>query len=96
MKELAGIKFPDMVTSDPALLSAFFNGYSIADSWRKVLLSAVKEKVRAAAALNGTRMSEARVEDVARISGEYVEFLTNLLHARYKFEKNVKESEAYK
>lgn len=80
---------------DPALLSAMFLGYAQQEQWRKVVLATCRELVRAGAATAGRRLSEARIDDLARMHRSYLEFLEKSLRARVQFERNVKDSGAY-
>lgn len=78
---------------DPAVLSAMFGGYEpMAAVWRKVILASAREIVRASSAINGKRLSEARIDDLARVSKEYLAWLERALRARIMWERNVKDS----
>lgn len=78
---------------DPAVLSAMFGGYEpMAAVWRKVILASAREIVRSSAAISGTRLSEARIDDLARVSSEYLTWLERSLRARIAYERNVKDS----
>jgi hypothetical protein len=58
-----------------------------------VILASARETVRASAAIHGTRLSEARIDDIAHVSAEYLMWLERSLRARIAWERNVKDSE---
>jgi hypothetical protein len=72
---------------DPAVLAALYSGYAYAEHWRKVVLATCKELVRGAAIVTKQRITEARIEDLARQHPSYLEFLTTHLHGRVKWER---------
>lgn len=72
---------------DPAVLAALYSGYAYAEHWRKVVLATCKELIRAGASLGKERLTEARLEDLARVHPSYLQFLTTHLHGRVKWER---------
>lgn len=77
---------------DPALLAALYSGFSPMEDWRKVVLATCRELVRASAAVAGRKLSEARIDDLARTHHSYLEFLETSLRGKVLWERNVKES----
>lgn len=76
---------------DPAVLAALYSGFALYEAWRKVVLSACKELIRAGASVNNRRLSEARIEDLARVHPSYLRFLEIHLHGRVKYEREVEK-----
>lgn len=82
---------------DPASLEAFFGNFGHAEHFRKVVLASAREAARARAALlaekDGVKMpSEAKLDDLARTSDKYVDYLIATLNGRRLREQNVLES----
>lgn len=86
--------------NDPASLEAWFGNFGHAEHFRKVTLASAREAARARASLIseknvGTKMpSEAKLDDLARISDKYVDYLIATLHGRHLREQNVLSSMA--
>lgn len=76
-------------TTNPADLEAWFGNFGYADHFRKVVLATVKELVRAQAT---EKVTEARLDDLARVHDIYVDFLTQCLNGRRLREQNVRDS----
>ena len=68
-------------------LCAWFSGFAYSESYRKVVLSACREVVRAGAVLSGQKVTEARLDDLARVHPSYLEFLAKHLEGRIKWEQ---------
>lgn len=85
-----GLPAPDW--KDPASLEAHFGNFSYSEHLRKIVLANCREAVRAKAVLDGVKHTVDRVDDLARISDKYVDFITSNLHGRYLREKNVRTS----
>lgn len=84
-----GLMLPDLENDDPAILAAYFSGFSVAEHVRKVVLSNCRELIRASMAAADQKCTEARLEDLSRVHPAYLEFLTRLLHGRIKWEGEV-------
>ena len=89
-----GDREPSCDTDNPADLEAWYGPFGYADHWRKVVLANAREIVRATNTLAGEKLSEARIDDRARTSNAYIEFLTVHLDGRRKREENVLASMA--
>lgn len=87
-----GIELPSCDTNDPAQIEAWFGNYGLWENYRKVVLSSCRELVRAETTLDGKKLSEARIDDLARIHVNYLEFLADGLHGRHLREQNVRAS----
>lgn len=80
---------------DPASLGAWFGNFGYAEHFRKVVLASCREAARARASLiaeksPGAKMpSEAKLDDVARTSDRYVDWLIYTLAGRKLWENNV-------
>ena len=61
---------------------------------RKIVLASCKEVERAKAVASGEKVSEARLDDLARVSDVYVSFIVSNLEGRTKRERNVIDSQA--
>lgn len=84
-------KLPDCDRTDPAALEAFYGNFGFAESYRKVVLSNCREIVRASASLTKSKLSEARIDDLARTHSLYLDFLATHLEGRRLREKNARE-----
>jgi hypothetical protein len=89
-----GARLPDCDNTDPASLEAWYGNFGFAESWRKVVLANCREIVRASAALGNQKISEARIDDLARTHSTYLDFLAEHLDGRRAREKNVLDSNA--
>jgi hypothetical protein len=85
-----GIDVPDWSEEDPASLEAWFGNYSFFDHYRKVILSNCMELERAKAA--GEKITETRLDSLARLHPNYLQFLADSLQGRTARERNVRES----
>lgn len=77
---------------DPASLEAWFGNFGHAEHFRKVVLASCREAQRASANMRKEKLSEARLDDLARTSDKYVQYLTDTLTGRKLREANVLES----
>ena len=78
--------------TDPAELEAWYGAYGWADHVRKLVLSNCAEMIRAAAAVEGAKISETRINDLAHTHELYLDFLLQSLHGRTLREQNVRDS----
>jgi hypothetical protein len=81
--------------NDPASLEAFFGNFGHAEHFRKVVLASAREAVRAEYAVKNEKVTEARLDDLARTHPKYVDWLTYTLTGRVLREKNVLASAGY-
>jgi hypothetical protein len=84
----------DFDANDPANLEAWFGNFGHAEHFRKVVLASCREAERAKAVANETKISEARLDDLARTSDKYVQYLVDTLNGRHLREQNVLASMA--
>ncbi len=82
---------PNCDTNDPAALEAWYGNWGYAEHWRKCVLADCRELIRASSSLAGPKLSEARIDDLARIHPNYLDFLTTHLQGRRLREKNFTE-----
>lgn len=80
-------------TTDAAALEAWYGNFGFAEHWRKVVLASCREIIRAQAALTETKLSEARIDDLARTHQLYLSFLAEHLDGRRLREQNVLDSQ---
>lgn len=75
---------PAIDMNDPGMVEAWFasGSYSHYEHYRKVVLASCREAIRARMALEGTRVSESRLEDLARLHDNYLEYLADTLEGR--------------
>lgn len=85
-------RMPLIDLTNPAEIEAFYGNFSFCDHWRKTVLSNCKEVVRARYELANAKISESRIEDLARTHDLYIEFLTEHLKGRTIREENVRQS----
>lgn len=86
------VEIPKCDTTDPADVEAWFGNYGYADHYRKVVLSSCREIIRASAAIAGTKLSEAKIDDAARLHDSYLVFLRDCLDGRRIREEMVREA----
>jgi hypothetical protein len=77
---------PEPDGEDHATLAAWFSGFSYSEHYRKVVLSQCKETLRAGAALTNQKVTETRLEDLARVHPLYLDYLARHLQGRIKWE----------
>jgi hypothetical protein len=75
------------VITAPEELAAWYSGFSWAESYRKVVLAACREAIRAGASLSQQKVTEARLDDLARVHPAYLDYLTRHLQGRIKWER---------
>lgn len=70
-------KVPEIDLSDPAMLEAFYagNSSSFKEHYRKVVQAQCEEMIRAEYALKGEKITEGRIETLARLHPNYLDFL---------------------
>jgi len=78
---------PEPDFDDYGCLAAFYSGYAYAEQYRKVVLAGCKEAIRAAASMGSQKVTEARLDDLARVHPAYLEFLEKHLHGRMQWER---------
>lgn len=88
MTTYAGVEIPDPEPT-PEALAAFYSGFAFAETYRKVVLAACREAVRAGASLANQKVTEARLDDLARVHPAYLDYLTRHLQGRIAWERNV-------
>ena len=81
---------PDRESDDHAVLAAWYSGWAYAETYRKTVLAQCRELVRAKAAAAGKKMTEARVDDLARTHPVYLSYLEKHLRGRVLWEEEVK------
>lgn len=87
------VKFPTCDTSDPAQVESWFGPFGFSDHWRKCVLANCREMIRASNAISGAaKLSEARIDDLARIHPNYIAFLTENLEGRRIREEMMRDS----
>ena len=92
MTPLDPARIPRCDTSDPASLEAWYGPFGWADHFRKMVLANCGEMIRAAAAVEGAKISETRINDLAHTHELYLDFLLQSLHGRTLREQNVRDS----
>lgn len=76
-------------SNDPGSLEAWFGPFGHAEHFRKVVLASAREVERAKAVAAETKVTEARLDDLARVSDLYVTYLIDTLRGRELREQNV-------
>ena len=92
MTPLNPARIPICDTSDPACLEAWYGPFGWAEHLRKIVLSNCAEMIRAAAAVEGAKISETRINDLAHTHELYLDFLLQSLTGRTLREQNVRDS----
>jgi hypothetical protein len=75
--------------TDPGDLETWFGNFGHAEHFRKVILASCREAVRADYTLRQEKISEARLDDLARTHDRYIDWLVYTLHGRRLREQNV-------
>ena len=83
--EIPDVPEPDF--DDYGCLAAWYSGYAFAEQYRKVVLAGCREAVRASATLSGRKVTESRLDDMARLHPAYLDFLAKHLTGRTKWER---------
>lgn len=86
-----GERMPVCDIEDPAALEAWYGNFGFVDHWRSVCLANCREIIRAGSTLQGLKLSEAKIDDAARVHDFYIQFLTTHLHGRRLREENVRQ-----
>lgn len=86
-------EIPVCDTSNPADLEAWFGSFGMYDHLRKARLAMCAEMIRAGAAAGDSKLSEARVNDLAHTHPAYLDFLFTNLNGRRIREQNVIDSQ---
>ena len=86
---LAVREMPEYDSADPADLEAWFGNFGYDERLRKVVLSNCKEIVRARYELAKEKISESRIDDLAHVHDNYLDFLVASLNGRRLREQNV-------
>jgi hypothetical protein len=86
MTTYATVPVPDFGES-PEELAAWFSGWSFSESYRKTVLAGCREAIRAGASLGNAKLTEARLDDLARVHPAYLDYLTRHLQGRIKWER---------
>lgn len=84
---------PDCDLTDPASLETWYSGYgaSFFEHYRKIVLASCKEIIRASSSLQGTKLSESRIEDLSRLHPNYLGFLATHLDGRRVREASIRQ-----
>lgn len=77
---------PERETEDYPTLAAWYSGYSFAEHYRKVVQAQCQEIVRAKGAVDGQKLTEARIEALARLHPIYLDYLATHLRGRILWE----------
>jgi hypothetical protein len=77
---------PERDTDDDATLYAWYGPYGWCENYRKVTLAQCREIVRAQYALKNEKVTESRLDDLARTHALYLDFLATHLKGRQQYE----------
>ena len=77
---------PDRESDDYAVLAAWYSGFAYAEHYRKVVQPQCRELVRGTYATKGEKITEARLDDLARLHPIYLDYLARHLAGRTKWE----------
>ena len=77
---------PDRESDDYAVLAAWYSGFAYAEHYRKVVQAQCRELVRGTYATKGEKITEARLDDLARLHPIYLDYLARHLAGRTKWE----------
>jgi hypothetical protein len=81
------VGIPERETNDYAELAAWYSGFSFSEHYRKVIQSQCQEMVRARYAVAGEKISETRIESLARLEPAYLNYLERQLYGRILWER---------
>jgi hypothetical protein len=91
------VELPDLESDDPALLAALYGAFGFADHYRKIVLSDVKELLRAALTGDSSkRVTEAQLDNLSHTHALYIDFITRALRGRVKYHQEVLSQEGYR
>jgi hypothetical protein len=85
-----GGNLPALDLTDPAQLEAFYGNFAFFDHYRKSVLAECREIIRAK--FVGEKITEARLDDLARLHKNYLDFLAEHFTGRHQREQNVYSS----
>ena len=85
-------EIPGCNLADPADLEAHFGNFGFFEHLRKIVLANCREIERAKALERTEKVSEARLDDLSRVSDTYVAFIIDNLEGRRRREQNVRDS----
>ena len=80
---------PERESDDHAVLFAWYGGFAFSEHYRKVVLAQCSELVRADYANRGEKISEARIDQLARVHPLYLDYLARHLNGRTLYEQEV-------
>ena len=83
---------PDRESDEWGVLAAWYSGDRYSEHYRKVTLAHAKEIIRATAAANSEKVSEARIDDLARLHPMYLDYLARHLDGRTKWERAFRDA----
>lgn len=92
MAEALGGNLPAVNLEDPAQLEAFYGNFAFFDHYRKSVLAECYEMERAKALESQTKITEAQLENRARLHPNYLDFLAVHFNGRHKREQNILDS----
>lgn len=85
MEAIKGLVFPE--TDDYHELAAFYSGYAFYEAYRKIVLASCKEAIRAKYLMNGQKITQDRLDDLAHLHDSYLDFMTRHLGGRKEYER---------
>ena len=85
-QDYAGVAVPTCGETHEEL-AAFYSGFAFCEMYRKVVLAQCKEVLRAGASLTNQKLTETRLDDLARIHPAYLAYLTTHLQGRIRWEQ---------
>lgn len=78
---------PERESDDYPTLASWYSGFSFCEHYRKVMLAQVREIVRAEFAAAEQKITEARLDDLARTHTLYLDYLATHLKGRALWEQ---------
>lgn len=82
------MEVPD-APEDPAELASLYGPFGFFDHWRKCVLAQAQELIRAKYATAQEKITESRLDSLARIHPAYLDFLDQHLQGRIRWEREV-------
>lgn len=82
---------PQVDMIDPAALEAWYGPFGFCEYYRKCVLANCREIIRATIGIE-TKLTEARLDDLARNHDAYLDFLATHLQGRHLREREVRKS----
>ena len=86
--KIADLVIPEPDLEDPGTLAAWYSGFAFAESYRKIVLAQCRELVRAKFVAANAKITESRIDDLARNHPSYLAFLETHLHGRVSWERH--------